>query len=102
MSDILTYNILGFSASWHDWMRLNDRKRRGGEEKGERGGGGRDLGEQCYKSSSMQKRKCRKRKSGNLWVKTCFLGKGLSPSKLSTKALCGNTRKRGNEKTEGH
>lgn len=28
-----------------------------------------------------------------MWVKTCFLGKGLSPSKLSTKALCGDTRK---------
>lgn len=35
-----------------------------------------------------------------MWVKTCFLGKGLSPSKLSTKALCGDTRKRGNEKPE--
>lgn len=36
-----------------------------------------------------------------MWVETCFLGKGLSPSKLSTKALCGDTRKRGNEKPEG-
>lgn len=32
-----------------------------------------------------------------MWVKTCFLGKGLSPSKLSTKALCGDTRKRERE-----
>lgn len=37
----------------------------------------------------------KKKKRGNCWVKTCFLGKGLSPSKLSTKALCGNTSKRG-------
>jgi len=44
-------------------------------------------------------RRCR-RNRGNLWVKTCFLVKGLSPSKLSTKALCGNTRKRGNERPE--
>lgn len=47
------------------------------------------------------KRKCR-RKRGNLWVKTCFLVKGLSPSKLSTKALCGETRKSGNEKPQGN
>lgn len=52
----------------------------------------------------MQREKMQKekKKSGNLWVKTCFLGKGLSPSKLSTKALCGNTSKRGNEKPEGN
>lgn len=37
----------------------------------------------------------REESRGNWWVKTCFLGKGLSPSKLSTKALCGNTSKRG-------
>lgn len=41
-----------------------------------------------------------KGKGGNLWVETCFLGKGLSPSKLSTKALCGDTRKSGNETQE--
>lgn len=34
----------------------------GEEKRREREEGGRDLGEQCYKSSSMQKRKCRKRK----------------------------------------
>lgn len=55
--------------------------------------------EECKKVQLNAERKCR-RKRGNLWVKTCFLGKGLSPSKLSTKALCGDTRKRGNEKPE--
>lgn len=35
-----------------------------------------------------------------MWVKTCFLGKGLSPSKLSTKALCGDTRKTGSERPQ--
>lgn len=62
----------------------------------------------CVRSArslaQCREKKCRrkKKKGGNLWVKTCFLGKGLSPSKLSTKALCGNTSKRGNEKPEGN
>lgn len=87
--------------AWMDEVKRQEERRRS-KERREREEGGRDLGEQCYKSSSMQKRKCKeKKKSGNSWVKTCFLGKGLSPSKLSTKALCGNTRKRGNEKTRG-
>ncbi len=54
------------------------------------------------KSPARCREKMQKGKKGKLWVKTCFLGKGLSPSKLSTKALCGNTRKRGNEKPEGN
>lgn len=58
------------------------------------------MGEQCKKASSVQRGNAGGKK-GNLWVKTCFLGKGLSPSKLSTKALCGDRRKRGNEKPEG-
>lgn len=57
--------------------------------------------EECKKSSTMQKENT-EGKRGNLWVKTCFLGKGLSPSKLSTKALCGDRRKRGNEKPQGN
>lgn len=56
--------------------------------------------EECQ-LNAKRKEMQEKGQKGNLWVKTCFLVKGLSPSKLSTKALCGDTRKRGNEKPEG-
>lgn len=42
-----------------------------------------------------KKPKEREEKVGICRVETCFLAKGLSPSKLSTKALCRDTRKRG-------
>lgn len=82
-------------------MEGEEKRRRKVKTEGVRKEGGGDVGEEYLKSSSMQGENAG-RKKGNLWVKTCFLGKGLSPSKLSTKALCGNTRKRGNEKPKGN
>lgn len=90
-------------------MRLNDRRaeqegeREAKEEKEEREAeeGLVGCGRGVQEVQLNAERKCR-RKRGNFWVKTCFLGKGLSPSKLSTKALCGDTRKRGNEKPDGN
>lgn len=44
---------------------------------------------------NQEKNKGKRRTVGICRIETCFLAKGLSPSKLSTKALCRDTRKRG-------
>lgn len=100
------FSVHYIGASPCNGMRFNNRgKKRGGEKKkarkrGYRRGRGR---RGAKKVQPNAERKMQKEKEiGNLWVKTCFLGKGLSPSKLSTKALCRDTRKRGNEKPEGN